>query len=188
VIDLKIEDFKPEFAGKMNFYLAAVDEQLRHAEDRPSIGIILCKGRNEVIVEYALRDMNKPMGVAQYQLTHGKALPKALQGELPTAAELSKEFPLLSVVKVRIEIERALNNLAKEHGLPQWRGMGARLRDLQRAGLVPDVATTELLAAMDAMNRAAHGVDVESADAQEAIRIGNRFLDKLHHGRDALSD
>jgi hypothetical protein len=66
--------------------------------------------------------------------------------------------------------------------------MGARLRDLQRAGLVPDVATTALLAAMDAMNRAAHGVDVESADAQEAIRIGNRFLDKLHHGRDALSD
>jgi hypothetical protein len=73
--------------------------------------------------------MNKPMGVAQYQLTHGKALPKALQGELPTAAELSKEFPLLSVVKVRIEIERALNNLAKEHaflinGVAWARGCG----------------------------------------------------------------
>ncbi|MHB0790180.1 PDDEXK nuclease domain-containing protein [Bradyrhizobium sp. 5.13L] len=56
VIELKIEDFKPEFAGKMNFYLSAVDDQLRHPDDKPTIGIILCKGRNEVIVEYALRD------------------------------------------------------------------------------------------------------------------------------------
>jgi hypothetical protein len=58
VIELKIEDFKPEFAGKMNFYLSAVDDQLRH-----------CKGRNSVIVEYALRDTSKPMGVAQYRLS-----------------------------------------------------------------------------------------------------------------------
>jgi hypothetical protein len=62
VIDLKIEEFKPEFAGKMNFYLSAVDEQLRHPDDGPSIGIILCKSRNELIVEYALRDTAKPMG------------------------------------------------------------------------------------------------------------------------------
>lgn len=55
VIELKIEDFKPEFAGKMNFYLSAVDDQLRHDQNQPSIGIILCKGRNSVIVEYALR-------------------------------------------------------------------------------------------------------------------------------------
>jgi hypothetical protein len=92
----------------MNFYLSVVDEQLRHADDRPSIGIILCKGRNEVIVEYALRDTNKPMGVAHYQLTPGRALPEALREDLPTVAELSREFPLLSVVKVRIEIEQAL--------------------------------------------------------------------------------
>ncbi|WP_247454690.1 MULTISPECIES: PDDEXK nuclease domain-containing protein, partial [unclassified Bradyrhizobium] len=62
VIELKIEDFKPEFAGKMNFYLSAVDDQLRHRDDQPTIGIILCKGRNKVIVEYALRDTSKPMG------------------------------------------------------------------------------------------------------------------------------
>jgi predicted nuclease of restriction endonuclease-like (RecB) superfamily len=60
VIELKVEGFKPEFAGKMNFYLSAVDDQLRHPDDQASIGIILCKGRNEVIVEYALRDSSKP--------------------------------------------------------------------------------------------------------------------------------
>jgi predicted nuclease of restriction endonuclease-like (RecB) superfamily len=84
VIELKIEDFKPEFAGKMNFYLSAVDAQLRHADDAPSIGIILCKGKNEVIVEYALRDSQKPMGVAEYRLS--TALPAGLQAELPTVA------------------------------------------------------------------------------------------------------
>ena len=90
VIDLKIEEFKPEFAGKMNFYLAAVDEQMRHTGDSPTIGIILCKGRNEVIVEYSLRETNKSMGVAQYQLTHGESLPERLQEELPTVEELMK--------------------------------------------------------------------------------------------------
>ncbi|MFL4994609.1 MAG: YhcG family protein, partial [Microvirga sp.] len=62
VLELKIEEFKPEFAGKMNFYLSAVDDQLRHETDGPSIGIILCKGKNAVVVEYALRDSAKPMG------------------------------------------------------------------------------------------------------------------------------
>ena len=56
VIDLKVEEFKPEFAGKMNFYLSAVDDRLRHADDRSSIGIILCKARDKVTAEYALRD------------------------------------------------------------------------------------------------------------------------------------
>lgn len=60
VIDLKVSEFQPEFAGKMNFYLSAVDEQLRHRDDQPSIGIILCKTKNKVIVEYSLRDANKP--------------------------------------------------------------------------------------------------------------------------------
>jgi nuclease YhcG-like protein len=60
VIELKIEDFKLEFAGSMNFYLSAVDDQLQHNDDQPTIGIILCKGRNDVIVEYALRDSTKP--------------------------------------------------------------------------------------------------------------------------------
>jgi predicted nuclease of restriction endonuclease-like (RecB) superfamily len=87
VFELKAEGFKPEFAGKMNFYLAAVDDLLRHTDDKPSIGIILCKDRNEVIVEYALRDSRKAMGVAQYRLSPG--LPNQLKKDLPTAEDLA---------------------------------------------------------------------------------------------------
>ena len=86
VFELKVEPFKPEFAGKMNFYLAAADDLLRHKDDNPSIGIILCRDRNEVIVEYALRDSGKPMGVAQYRLS--PALPDRLKKDLPTVEEL----------------------------------------------------------------------------------------------------
>lgn len=90
VIDLKMTPFAPEFAGKMNFYLSAVDDLLRHPQDEPTIGIILCKSKNRVIVEYALRDTHKPIGVSQYQLQN--ALPAALQGSLPSVAELEAEL------------------------------------------------------------------------------------------------
>jgi predicted nuclease of restriction endonuclease-like (RecB) superfamily len=90
VIDLKMSDFQPEYAGKMNFYLSAVDDLLRHPDDQPSIGIILCKTRNRIIVEYALRDTNKPIGVAEYQLT--VLLPESLRGSLPTIEELEAEL------------------------------------------------------------------------------------------------
>jgi len=86
VIDLKIGEFKPEDAGKMNFYLSALDDILRHPDDQPSIGVILCKSKNQVIVEYTLRDMRKPIGVAEYQLT--QVLPEHLQLSLPTIEEL----------------------------------------------------------------------------------------------------
>lgn len=86
VIELKTGPFKPEHAGKMNLYLGAADDFLRHPDDQPSIGLILCKSRNKVVAEYALRDMNKPIGVASYRLT--KALPAALAGRLPTTQEL----------------------------------------------------------------------------------------------------
>jgi predicted nuclease of restriction endonuclease-like (RecB) superfamily len=86
VIDLKIGEFKPEDAGKMNFYLSALDDLLRHPDDQPSIGLILCKNKNQVIVEYTLRDMHKPIGVAAYQLT--QSLPDHLQLSLPTIEEL----------------------------------------------------------------------------------------------------
>ncbi len=88
VIELKIEEFKPEFAGKMNFYLSAVDDLLRQKTDQPSIGIILCKGRNEIVVEYALRDTRKPVGVAQYRIT--STLSKPLQQDLPTHSDFAK--------------------------------------------------------------------------------------------------
>jgi predicted nuclease of restriction endonuclease-like (RecB) superfamily len=95
-IDLKVEEFKPEFAGKMNFYLSAIDDFLRHAEDRSSIGIILCKARDRVTVEYALRDTRKPIGVSEYRLT--KALPRELRSSLPTIEQLEEELK-----SVRIE-------------------------------------------------------------------------------------
>ena len=90
VIELKVGEFKPEYAGKMNFYLSAVDDLLRHPEDRPSIGLILCKSQNRLIAEYALRDMSKPMGVATYRLT--SVLPAELQENLPSIEELEKEL------------------------------------------------------------------------------------------------
>jgi len=90
VIDLKIGEFKPEYAGKMNFYLSAVDDLLCHPEDRPSIGLILCKSQNRLVAEYAVRDLNKPMGVATYRVT--EALPADLQENLPSIEELRKEL------------------------------------------------------------------------------------------------
>ncbi len=90
VVELKIEEFKPEFAGKMNFYLSAVDDRLRHASDAPSIGIILCRDKNAMVVEYALRNLAKPMGIAEYRLSAG--LPEQLQDSLPTADELAGEL------------------------------------------------------------------------------------------------
>ena len=90
VIELKTDAFKPEHAGKLGFYLAAVDDLLRHPDDQPSIGLILCKSNNKIIAEYALRNMNKPIGVASYRLT--KTLPAALAGRLPTTKELEKKL------------------------------------------------------------------------------------------------
>lgn len=93
VIELKMTTFKPEYAGKMNFYLSAVDDLLRHEQDQPSIGIILCKTKNKVVAEYALRDTQKPIGVSSFQLI--ESLPEKLQGSLPTIEELEAELSTL---------------------------------------------------------------------------------------------
>jgi len=90
VIDLKVTDFQPEYAGKMNFYLSAVDDMLRHTDDQPSIGMILCKTKNTVMVEYTLRDIQKPMGVSEYQIT--AALPEHLRGNLPSIEEIEAQL------------------------------------------------------------------------------------------------
>jgi len=90
VIDLKMGAFQPAFAGQMNFYLSAVDDRMRHGDDQPSIGMILCKSQSTVVAEYALRDVHKPMGVATYQLA--AALPANLQSSLPTVAALEAEL------------------------------------------------------------------------------------------------
>jgi hypothetical protein len=93
VVDLKMKPFEPEFAGKMNFYLSAVDDQMRHADDEPTIGLLLCKdAKNKLKIEYALRDVKKPIGVAQWQTRLVESLPKKLSGSLPTIAELENEL------------------------------------------------------------------------------------------------
>jgi predicted nuclease of restriction endonuclease-like (RecB) superfamily len=92
VVDLKMEAFKPEFAGKMNFYLSAVDDQLRHKDDQPSIGLLLCKERDRLIVEYALRDVKKPIGVAEWRTRLVESLPKRLQSSLPTVKQIEAEL------------------------------------------------------------------------------------------------
>jgi predicted nuclease of restriction endonuclease-like (RecB) superfamily len=92
VIDLKMQKFAPEDAGQMNFYLSAVDDLLRHPDDQPSIGLILCRARDRVVAEYALRDLAKPIGVAEWQTRLVQSLPEHLQGSLPTIAELEAEL------------------------------------------------------------------------------------------------
>ncbi len=90
VIELKAGKFKPEYAGKLNFYLSAVDELLQFEGDNPSIGIILCREKNNIVAEYALRDLTKPMGVAKYELA--RSLPTELEGALPTIEQLEHEL------------------------------------------------------------------------------------------------
>jgi predicted nuclease of restriction endonuclease-like (RecB) superfamily len=88
-VDLKVGPFVPEHAGKMNFYLAALDDRDREPGDNPSIGLILCRERNRVVVEYALRGVDAPIGVARYQLLLPETLPLDLAGALPTPDELA---------------------------------------------------------------------------------------------------
>ena len=90
VIELKTVDFEPEHAGKLNFYIKAVDQQLRNEGDNPTIGILLCKSKDKVVAEYALSDIHKPMGVTEYELT--KALPKELKSSLPSIEEIEAEL------------------------------------------------------------------------------------------------
>ena len=86
VIELKAGRFRPEHMGKLNFYLSAVDDLLRHPDDQPSIGLVLCKDREDIVAEYALRGTTQPMAVSQYELT--KALPENLKNKLPSVEDL----------------------------------------------------------------------------------------------------
>ena len=93
-IDLKIGEFIPEYAGKMNFYLNLLDDKVRSKDENPSIGIILCKEKDNVVVEYALRNIGKPMGVAKYYQT--RKLPPKLSKQLPAPAVIKKKLKELS--------------------------------------------------------------------------------------------
>lgn len=90
VIELKAGAFKPEYAGKLNFYCSAVDDMFRHENDNPTIGLLLCKEKNGLLAEYALRDMSKALAVSDYQLT--RAIPENLKPSLPTVEEIEQEL------------------------------------------------------------------------------------------------
>lgn len=98
VIELKNTRFIPEYAGKLNFYLSAVDSLLKQEDDKPTIGILLCREKNSIEAEFSLRDINKPMGVSEFQIT--EHLPKELKDSLPTIEEIENEF-----IKLRDENE-----------------------------------------------------------------------------------
>jgi hypothetical protein len=87
---LKVGEFKPEYAGKMQFYLSVLNDTIRLAEENPSIGIILCKEKNRIIVEYALKDTTQPIGVSTYRIT--PTLPEELQKYLPSGEEIAKRL------------------------------------------------------------------------------------------------
>jgi len=90
VVELKTVAFKAEFAGKLNFYTAVVDGEVKSEEDKPTIGILICKSKNDLVVEYALKDINKPIGVSEYELT--EALPKEFKSSLPSIEEIEAEL------------------------------------------------------------------------------------------------
>ncbi|MFM7852539.1 MAG: YhcG family protein, partial [Flammeovirgaceae bacterium] len=103
VIDLKIGDFMPEYAGKMNFYLGVADDKLKGPMDEASIGLILCKTKNKIIAEYALRDTSKPIGIAEYRIN--ERLPEDIKGELPSIEEIEQ--------KLDIEIQENLSDIER---------------------------------------------------------------------------
>jgi hypothetical protein len=90
VVELKAGAFKPEHTGKLNFYLAAVDAQIKADDDKPSIGLLLCWQQNRLVAEYALSGIEKPIGVAEYQLL--RHLPENLRGKLPSIADIEAEL------------------------------------------------------------------------------------------------
>jgi len=90
VVELKVTEFKPEFAGKLSFYTSAIDGELKEADDNPTIGILICKSKNDIVVEYALKDINKPLGISEYELT--ESLPKEYKSSLPSLEEIEAQL------------------------------------------------------------------------------------------------
>lgn len=90
VIELKGGNFKPEHLGQLGFYMTALDRQTKHAQDNPTIGLLLCKSKNKVVAEYALGDKNQPMGIAEYKLL--ESLPEELQSSLPSIEQIEREL------------------------------------------------------------------------------------------------
>jgi len=138
VIDLKIDEFRPEYKGKMEFYLNLADDQLKTIGDEPSIGLILCKTKDGLVAEYALRDSNKPIGIAEYKINEN--LPDNIKGELPTIEELEAEIEkgyeeLKSPVQKRFEsIKEIVSKL-----------QGDELKQQATTGILFDIIDTSVL-------------------------------------------
>lgn len=92
VVELKVVPFEPGFVGQLNLYLSAVDDLLRHADDKPTIGLLLCRSKNKIVVEYALRNFARPIGVAEWETKLLERLPDELKGSLPTVEEIEAEL------------------------------------------------------------------------------------------------
>jgi hypothetical protein len=136
-------------------------------------------------VEYALRDSSKPMGVAEYRLS--AALPEPLQAELPTEADFAREFPLMTLVKLRIEIERELRTFVEEEGLVEAPlSIGATLVELARSGRAPQ-NTSQFQGALRILNQAAHGIEVDAGAATEAANVATHFLADLRASREGTA-
>ena len=90
IIELKTGEFKPEYARQLNFYFSAIDGILKKDEDKPSIGLLLCKSKNDLVAEYALKDISKPMGVSEYRITSD--LPENLSKQLPSVEDIQKRI------------------------------------------------------------------------------------------------
>lgn len=112
VIDLKTGPFKPEYAGKLNFYCNVVNDQLRHEQDHPTIGLILCQTKDNVLAEYALTGIDKPIGVSSYELT--RALPKSLQSALPTVEQIEAELSTPDTAKQPAKRKNASKQTTKK--------------------------------------------------------------------------
>ena len=92
IVELKAVPFEPAFVGQLNLYLSAADDLLKQPEDKPTIGLLLCRNKDKVVVEYALRDLHKPIGVAEWETKIVERLPKELEGSLPTIEQIEAEF------------------------------------------------------------------------------------------------
>ena len=129
VFELKVDDFKPEYAGKLNFYVNAIDDQLKGANDNPTIGVLLCKTPNETVVKYSLKGIESPIGVADYELA--QSLPKQLSDELPSVEELEAE------------LDKEYEEL-KSPSQKRFENLKERLVELKSAE-IKQIATTEIL-------------------------------------------
>lgn len=119
VIDLKTGPFKPEYAGKLNFYCNVVNDQLRHEQDHPTIGLILCQTKDNVLAEYALTGIDKPIGVSSYELT--RALPKNLQSSLPTVEQLEAELSSSDTAKQPTKRKKTSKQTTRKKASPRKR-------------------------------------------------------------------